>query len=114
MASSVDIVPRRLEHGFGQRFEIAGAAFRLGGNGADVVVADAEIVADLDVMGILVGRARQVADLKDGELAQPWIELGAVADVVADPAPAARGARTVDQSPKQIDRPVEQILMLRR
>ena len=104
----------RLEHGFGQRLQIGGAVLRLGGDGADVIVADAEIVADLDVMGILVGRSGNIADLKDGELAQPRIELGAVADVVADPAPAARGARTVDQSPKQIDRPVEQILMLGR
>ena len=104
----------RLEHGFGQRLQIGGAALRLGGDGADVVVADAEIVADLDVMGILVGRSGNIADLKDGELAQPRIELGTVADVVADAAPAARGARTVDQSAKQIDRAVEQILMLGR
>jgi hypothetical protein len=105
---------RRLEHGFGQRLESAGTAFRLGGDGADVVVADAEIVADLDVMGIFVGRSGDIADLKDRELAQPRIELGAVPDLMADPAPAARGARTVDQGPKQIDRPVEQILMLGR
>src|SRR5580704_5706055 len=55
----------RMEHGFGQRLQIGGAALRLGGDGADVVVADAEIAADLDVMGILIGRPREVADLED-------------------------------------------------
>ncbi len=46
---------RCFEHQFGERIELGGTALGLLGDRADIVVADAELAADLDVMGVLVG-----------------------------------------------------------
>jgi len=49
----------------------------------DVLVGDAELLADLDVMGELVLRALHPADLQDRQLAQARIELALEADEAA-------------------------------
>ena len=71
---------------FDSAIELGRPAGGLLADGADVVVGDAELAADLDVMGVFVRRLRQIADLQDRKLAQPRIELALVADVHRRPA----------------------------
>jgi len=72
---------RRPQHRLGQGIELGRTAGAVLGDGADVVVGDAELAAELDVMHILVGAARGVADLEDRHLAQARVELALVADM---------------------------------
>ena len=80
------------QNGFRQRLEFRWLALGLGHHGDDVVVGDAEFLADLDVMGEFVFGFFHPADLEDREFTQPWVELALVADVAAQ---AAEGARHV-------------------
>ena len=80
----------------------------------NVVGDDAEVVADLDVVRPLVGRAGEPADLQDGELAQPRIERAAEADVGAELPEGLECAGAVNESFVQIDVAVEQVLVLGR
>src|SRR6202034_1905841 len=50
----------------------------------------------------------------DRHFAQPRVKLAAVANVMADCAPAACCARAMHQRAEQIDRTFEQILIVRR
>src|SRR5262245_38915071 len=63
-----------LEDRLGQWLELGRLARGLGHQALDVLVGNAEVLADLDVMSELVFRALQPADLQDGKLAQPRIE----------------------------------------
>jgi hypothetical protein len=58
----------------GQRLQPGRAPLGLRDHAADVVVGDAEVAADLDVVGIFVLRAGEVADLEDGQFAQARVE----------------------------------------
>ena len=85
-------------------------AFGFIGDGADVIVADAELAADLDVMRVFVGRAFEVADLQDGEFAQARVEAAFMPDEVCELVPGAGRDRAVHQEPVQIDVPRQQVL----
>src|SRR5882724_10079592 len=63
--------------------------FGLGDDGAYIVVGDAKIAADLDVVRELVRRAREIADLQDRHLAQPRVEPALMADELAERGKAA-------------------------
>src|SRR5262245_23493742 len=91
-----------LEDRLGERLELGRLALGLGHQALDVLVGDAEILADLDVMGELVLRALHPADLQDGELAQAWIELAAEADEAADAVERFGHVRRVDQELVQV------------
>src|SRR4029079_3275420 len=58
-----------------QWFEIGGFALGLGHHRLDVVVGDAEFLADLHVMGEFILRLLQPADLQDREFTQARIEF---------------------------------------
>ena len=65
------------------------------------------MAADLDVVGILVGRAREVADLQDGHLAQSRIEHALAPDEVRQRTEGAGVVRAVHQgSTRRTRRPV--------
>src|SRR6266851_1651967 len=61
---------RAFQDRLGEWLEFGRLAFGLGEQVLDVLVGDTEFLADLDVMGELVFRALQPADLQDRELAQ--------------------------------------------
>jgi hypothetical protein len=105
---------RRAQHRLGQRLELARPPLGLVGDRADVVVADAEVAADLHMMGILVRRPREIADLQDGHLAQARIEPAPVANEVAEPVEGARAVRAVRQQAMEIDVALQEILVLGR
>src|SRR5262249_35784837 len=81
---------------------------------ANIVLRDAELEADLDMVRIFVRRARQVADLQDREFAQAAVELAAEADIAAQPMEGAGGGRAVGEDTVQRDVPRQQVLVLRR
>src|ERR1700730_5248510 len=66
---------RALEDRLGERLELAWLTLGLGEQALDVLVGDAELLADLDVMGELVLRALHPADLQDRQLGQARMEL---------------------------------------
>src|SRR6185437_8596695 len=75
---------RALQDYPGERLELRRLALGLGYQALDVLVGDAELLADLHVMGEFVLRLLHPADLQDGEFAQARIELALEADEVAD------------------------------
>src|SRR6266852_5222465 len=94
---------RGAQNRLGERIEVGGSSLRLLGYGADVVIADAEIAPDLDVVGIFVRRAREIAHLQNGHLAQPRVEAALTADEVPEHAESARAVRTMHQGAIKID-----------
>jgi hypothetical protein len=90
---TISRAPRRIA--FRQRLELRGLALGLGHQGGDIVVGDAELLADLHVVGELVFGFLHPADLEDREFAQARVELALEADVAAD---AVEGARHVRAS----------------
>src|SRR5262249_44288744 len=73
----------RPEHELGKRLELARSPLRLCDQCPHILVCDAKVAADLDVMRPFVGRTREVAYLQDGKLAQARIEPALVADEFA-------------------------------
>src|SRR5581483_1477500 len=76
---------RALQDRAGQRLQPRLHALGLDHQRSDVLIGNAELLADLHMMGELVFRFLQPADLQDRELAQPRIELALVADITAEP-----------------------------
>src|SRR5580704_12416330 len=105
---------RALEDYACQRLEQRLDAFGLDHHRRDVLVGDAELLADLHVMGELIFRLLQPADLEDGELAQAWVELALEADVTADAAERARHVGRVDQQLVQIGVAFEHVAIFGR
>src|SRR4030095_10410162 len=81
---------------------------------ANLVLRDAELEADLDMVRILVRRARQVAALQAREFARAAGELAAEADIAAQPMEGAGGGGAVGEDTVQRDVPRQQVLVLRR
>src|SRR5579883_603256 len=105
---------RALEHQLGEGIELAGLAFGLEEQALDVLVGDAEFLADLHVVREFVLRLLHPAHLQDGELPQARIERALVADVAADPVESLGHAGRIDQQPRQVDRPLQQVALLGR
>src|SRR5579864_7096094 len=103
----------RFEYRLGEWLEPARASLGLVDHRADIGVAHAEVAADLDVMRILIGRAREISDLQNCQLSQPRIEPAGAADELAETAEGARGIGAVHQRAHQVDRAIEQIPLLR-
>src|SRR5215471_19953569 len=80
-------------------------------NGADLIVRKSDLAADPDMMRKSPGRARQVADLQDRQLAQSWVEPAAVADEPCESVEAAGSARAVREEAVEIEVPRQKILM---
>ncbi len=71
---------RALQDRLRQRLQLRRLARGLRHQAGDVLVGDAEFLADLHVMGELVFRFLQPADLEDRELAQARVERALEAD----------------------------------
>src|ERR1700756_2025499 len=93
---------RALEDRPGQWLRLRFLALGLRHHPGNVVVGDAESPADLHMMGELIFRLLQPADLQDGKLAQPRIELALEADVTADAVEGARHVGRIDQQLVQV------------
>ena len=76
-----------------------------------VAFRDAEVAADLDVVREFIGRARQIADLQDGHLAQARVEAALVANILPDPLQPPRRTRAVNEGAEEIDVAREQVLV---
>ena len=98
----------------GQRLEARRPALGLGHQPLDILVGDAEFLADLDVMGEFIFRLLHPADLQDGEFAQPGVEFALEADIAADAAEGPRHVRRVDQKLVQIGVALEQVAIFGR
>src|SRR5229473_4903636 len=113
---------RKLAHHFarafqdrlGQRLELRRLAVGLGNHASDILAGDAELLADLHVMGEFVFRLLQPAHLKDGEFAQARVELALEADVAADSIEGARHVGRVDQELVQVGVALEHVAIFRR
>jgi len=81
---------------------LEGFAGGLGEQALDIGVGDAELLADLNVVGELVLRLLEPADLQDGELAQARVELALEADEVADSVERPRHVGRVDHQLVQV------------
>src|SRR5262245_62006908 len=103
-----------LEDGLGQRLELGWLALGLGHQTPDVLVGDAEILADLDVMGELVLRALHPAHLQNRELSQARIELALEADEAADAVERLGHVGRVDQQLVQVGVALEHVAVLGR
>src|SRR3977135_219366 len=78
MSRTISRAPLRIALASGSGLERLPSGF--GKKALDVLVSDAEFLADLHVMGEFVLRLLHPADLQDGQLAQPRIERALVAD----------------------------------
>src|SRR6266851_2345598 len=103
---------RAPEDRLGQRLELGGLAFGLGEQPLDVLVGDAEFLADLDVMGEFVLRALHPADLQDGELAQARVELALEADEAAHAIEGPCHVGRVDQQFVQVGVALQHVAVL--
>ena len=103
-----------LEDRLGQRLGLGRLALGFGHQTLDVLVGDAEILADLDVMRELVLRALHPTDLQDGELAQARIELALEADETADAVEGLGHVGRVDQQLVQVGVALEHVAVLGR
>jgi hypothetical protein len=80
----------------------------------DIRVGDAELPADLDVVGEFVFRLLHPADLQDGEFAQPRVERALETDGAADAVEGARHVGRVDQELVQIGVALEHVAIFGR
>ena len=80
----------------------------------DILVGDAELLADLHVMGEFILRLFHPADLEDRKLPQPRVELAPEADVAADPVEGPRHLRRVDQQLVQVRVALEHVAIFGR
>jgi hypothetical protein len=99
---------------FHERLELRRLAFGFRHQACDVVVGDAEFLADLHMMGEFVFRLLQPADLEDRKLPQPRIELALEADESADAVEGPRHVRRVDQELVQIGVALEHVAIFGR
>jgi hypothetical protein len=91
-----------------QRGKPAATSLGFAGDGADVVLAHAELLdPEAGVVGVFVAAAGQVSDLNDRQLPQPGVERAAMADVPAEPLEGAGHAGAVGQRTMQGDRPFQ-------
>src|SRR6267143_1194983 len=81
----------------------------LGDQASDILIGDAELLADLHVMGEFVFRFLHPADLQDCEFAQPRVEFALEADVAADAVEGARHIGRVDQKLVQVGVALEHV-----
>jgi hypothetical protein len=86
---TISRAPFRIALASGSR---VGVALGLGHQASDILVGNAELLADLHVVGELIFRFLHPADLEDREFTQARIELALEADEAAD---AVEGARHV-------------------
>src|SRR6202163_2263332 len=98
----------------GQWLELGRFVIGLGHQTSDILVGDAELLADLHVMGEFVFRFLHPADLQDRELAQPRIEFALEADVAADAVEGARHVGRVDQELVQVGVALEHVAVFGR
>src|SRR5437899_10997686 len=105
---------RALEDRLGERLELGGLALGLEEQALDVLVGDAEFLADLHMVGELVLRLLQPTDLKNRELAQARIKLALEADEVADAVERLRHVGRVDQQLVQVGVALEHVAILGR
>ena len=91
-----------------------GLALGLGDQAFDIVVGDAELLADLHMMGEFVFRPFHPADLQDRKFTQARIELALEADVAADAVEGAGHVGRIDQQLVQVGVALEHIAILRR
>src|SRR6476646_6398637 len=68
----------------GERIELGGLAFGFEEQALNVLVGDAELLADLHMMGELVFRLLHPADLEDRKLPQARVELALESDIATD------------------------------
>jgi hypothetical protein len=113
MAKPLGHLARGAQHGLGERLEPGRPTLGLVGDGADVVVGDTEMAADLDVVGIFVGRAREIADLQDRHLPQPRIEHALAPDEISQSAEGAQAFGAVHQHAIEVDGARQQLLEFR-
>ena len=100
---------RALEDCACQRFEPRLDALGLDHHRRDILVGDAKLLADLHVMGELIFRLLQPADLENGELAQARIELALVPDIAAKPGKGAGHVGRVDEQLVEIGVALEHV-----
>src|SRR5882757_3904878 len=103
-----------LEDRLGERLELRRLAFGFRDQALDVLVGDAELLADLHMVGEFVFGFLQPAALQDRELAQLRVELALEADVAADAIEGARHVRRVDQELVQIGVALEHVAIFGR
>src|SRR6185312_1278977 len=103
-----------LENRSCERLEPRLNALGLNHHRGDVLVGDAELLADLHVMRELIFGLLQPADLEDRELAQARIELALEADVAADAVEGARHVRRVDEQLVQVGVALEHVAIFGR
>src|SRR6266404_2713069 len=97
-----------------ERLERRRLALGLRHHVADILVGDAELLADLDVMGEFVLRLLHPAHLKNREFTQARVELALEADVGADAAEGARHVGRIDQELVQVGVALEDVAIFGR
>src|SRR5579859_4329607 len=102
---------RGLEHEPRRLVEATRPALSLVDHGADVRVGDAELAGDLDMVRVLVGRAREIADLKDRQLAQARIEPTLMPNELAEADESPRALRAVYEGAMEGDLAREKVLV---
>jgi len=94
---------RRAQHRPVELGQAGALAARLIGHRVEIGIGHPGLIADLEMMAVLVGASRQPADLEEPELAKASVEWAVVAEVHGERTESACHIRTMRKRLRQVD-----------